>query len=171
MQKLVSTCLAIVALFGSVVQLGPVFTALAQDETEPAEASQSVDAQPCTLNDRFPPISARTNKPFSELLAVPPASDAQARFLGAWQGTMNGEIVRLVVFPSARLQYVWASMQPGQDLQAYHDAVVKDGLTWVNGPRFQYNAALQDDGTLALHQTRADGSTDGALSRCSVTMS
>src|SRR4051812_48951891 len=71
--------------------------------TAQAPTSQPTDAPPCTLNEKFVPVSGQTGKSFAELLTAPATSGAQAKFLGAWQGSMAGETVRLVVFSTNRL--------------------------------------------------------------------
>lgn len=138
----------------------------------PASGSRpAVDAPPCDLNEQFRPFSLQTGRPFSELISAPAGQEFQARFMGAWQTTMSGETVRLVVFPTTRLQYVWASMRPGDDAAAYRTYQI-DGtgvLSWSSGTAFNYTVTAQEDGAFKLLLVRGNGSrAEGMLTPCGV---
>jgi hypothetical protein len=150
------------------------FNTIELQRTEAAAATSAratSDLAPCALNDRFKPVSGQTGRPFAELLAAPPASEAQAKYVGAWQGDVGDEAARLVVFPTNRLQHVWAGMGDGEDANAYRSFQIngEGALTWTSGPAFSYSAVRQEDGSLRLRLVRANGSEDeGTLTPCGV---
>ncbi len=131
----------------------------------------------CLLNDKFAPFSLQSQKPFLELLQAPGTNPALARHVGAWSGTLPArppfapeQAVRLVVFPTGRVQYVREDLAPGRDANSYFSTqpAPDGGLQWSSSP-FQYTLTPTNDPNQAQFAlTAAASSATATLARCSV---
>lgn len=139
----------------------------------PTATTKAPALETCVLNSKFKPFSAQQQIPFNDMLKAKSVSSEVANYVGAYQGKIEDETVRLIVFPSGSVLYVTALSNPIL-YYAYRTGKFFDRqLSWsttVEGQLvFSYNI-VKTDGSLNLHVIKyAEGMEfDSILTPCSL---
>lgn len=127
----------------------------------------------CTLNTKFNPLSEQ-RIPFSSMLRDSPVSPEIANYVGAYEGKVGNDMVRLIIFPTGILQFVTEPMTKREVENSRRNGIFFAGqLSWfsVLGSKttFSYNARRTDNG-IALHVVKyvLGKEFDTLLTPCSV---
>lgn len=135
----------------------------------------TIALNPCGLNTQFPTYSVKLKKPIKDIIAQKGPVTPITPFVGAYEGEVKGDWIRLTVFPKDALipflsgdyiHYAYQSPQPNQ--HGFKSATIVDNKLLWKVANDTYTFTESDNGTYSMSVKKSDGEITVPMISCTI---